>query len=52
MLTISETGGWSPQPPVLYARAEKMMMAAPSPVAAGELDVTASVTITFELAPQ
>lgn len=52
MLTISETGGWSPQPPMLYARADKMMMAAPSPVAAGELDVNANVTITFELAPQ
>ncbi|WP_179504399.1 MULTISPECIES: SIMPL domain-containing protein [unclassified Sphingomonas] len=53
ILTISETGGWSPQPPMLYARADKMMMsAAPSPVAAGELDVSASVTITFELAPQ
>jgi uncharacterized protein YggE len=38
---------------VLYARAEKMMMsAAPSPVAAGELDINASVTMTFELAPQ
>jgi len=53
MLTISEAGGWSPQPPVLYARADKMMMAAaPSPVAAGELDVNAQVTMTFELAPQ
>ena len=52
ILTISETGGWSPQPPVLYARAEKMMAgSAPSPVAAGELDVTASVTVTFEMAP-
>jgi uncharacterized protein YggE len=38
---------------VLYARADKMMMAAaPSPVAAGELDVNAQVTMTFELAPQ
>jgi uncharacterized protein YggE len=53
VLTISEAGGWSPQPPVLYARADKMMMAAaPSPVAAGELDVNAQVTMTFELAPQ
>lgn len=52
VLTISETGGYSPAPPMLYARAEKMMAAAaPSPVAAGELDLTASVTITFELAP-
>lgn len=53
VLTISEAGGYSPQPPMLYARADKMMMAspAPSPVAAGELDLTAQVTITFELAP-
>jgi uncharacterized protein YggE len=52
VLTISESGGWSPPAPVLYARADKMMaMAAPSPVAAGELDVGASVTVTYELAP-
>jgi uncharacterized protein YggE len=52
ILSISETGGWSPPQPMLYARAEKMMAAAPSPVAAGEMDVSASVTIAFELAPQ
>lgn len=52
VLTISENGGWSPPAPVLYARADKMMAAAaPSPVAAGELDVGASVTVTYELAP-
>lgn len=52
VLTISESGGWSPPAPVLYARADKMMAAAaPSPVAAGELDVGASVTVTYELAP-
>ncbi|WP_333837602.1 SIMPL domain-containing protein [Novosphingobium sp.] len=53
VLTISEAGGYSAQPPMLYARADKMMMSspAPSPVAAGELDLTAQVTITFELAP-
>ena len=52
VLTISESGGWSPPAPVLYARADKMMAAAaPSSVAAGELDVGASVTVTYELAP-
>ncbi|BEV00679.1 SIMPL domain-containing protein [Novosphingobium olei] len=54
VLTINESGGWSPQP-VLFARAEKMMDAAPpappSPVAAGELEMRANVTVTYELAP-
>ncbi|MCW1384459.1 SIMPL domain-containing protein [Novosphingobium sp. KCTC 2891] len=53
VLTISESGGWSPQP-VMFARAEKMMDAAPpapSPVAAGELEIRANVTVTYELAP-
>lgn len=52
VLTISEAGGWQPPVPVMYARAEKMMAAAaPSPVAAGELDLSANVTVTYELAP-
>ena len=49
ILTISESGGYAPQPMVMFARAEKMMAAAPSPVAAGEVQVAASVTVTFEL---
>ena len=49
ILTISEGGGYSPQPMVMYARAEKMMAGAPSPVAAGEVQVGANVTVTFEL---
>jgi len=50
ILTISEGGGYSPQPMVMYARAEKMMASgAPSPVAAGEVQVGANVTVTFEL---
>lgn len=50
ILTISESGGFSPQPMVMYARAEKMMAgAAPSPVSAGEVQVGANVTVTFEL---
>ncbi len=50
ILTISEGGGYSPQPMVMYARADKMMAgAAPSPVSAGELQIGANVTVTFEL---
>jgi uncharacterized protein len=52
ILTISESGGYAPQPPVMYARAMKAdMMAEPTPVAAGEVSMTASVTVLFELAP-
>jgi len=50
ILTISEAGGYAPQPMMVYARAEKMMAsAAPSPVSAGELQIGANVTVTFEL---
>jgi hypothetical protein len=50
ILTISEGGGYSPQPIVMYARAEKVMAdAAPSPISAGELQIGANVTVTFEL---
>lgn len=50
ILTISESGGYSPRPPVVYARA--MEASAPdTPVQAGEVSLTSSVTVTFELAP-
>ncbi|MFM9935742.1 MAG: SIMPL domain-containing protein [Novosphingobium sp.] len=49
ILTISEGGGYSPQPQIMYARAEKMMASAPSPISAGELQIGANVTVTFEL---
>ena len=50
ILTISEGGGYAPQPMVMYARADAMMAkAAPSPVSAGELQIGANVTVTFEL---
>lgn len=52
MLSISESGGYSPPMPVMYARAEAAgMAAAPPPIAAGQVELTASVTILFELAP-
>jgi uncharacterized protein YggE len=49
ILTISESGGYAPQPMVMFARADAMMAKAPSPVAAGEVQVGANVTVTFEL---
>ncbi len=52
ILTISESGGYAPQPQVMYARAAMAdMSAAPTPVAAGEVSMTSSVTVLFELAP-
>ena len=52
VLSISESGGYVPQPPVMYARAAMAEMAAPTPVAAGEVSLSASVSVLFELAPQ
>jgi hypothetical protein len=48
ILTIAESGGYSQPMPVMYARAA-MADSAPAPVAAGEVSLTASVTVTFEL---
>lgn len=51
IVSISEGGGYSPQPmPVLYAKMA-MADAAPTPVAPGEVGLTASVSVQFELAP-
>ena len=51
ILTISESGGYVPQPQVMYTRAAMADSAAPTPVAAGEVSMTSSVTVLFELAP-
>ena len=53
ILSISEGGGYVPQPPVMYARAAMADMAgsAPTPMAAGEVSLQSSVTVLFELAP-
>lgn len=52
ILSISESGGYSPQPPVMYARAAMADMSGGStPVAAGEVSMNANVTVLFELAP-
>ena len=51
VLTINENGGYSPPRPVMYAKMAMADMAAPSPVAAGEVSLATSVTVLFELAP-
>lgn len=52
ILSISENGGWSPPQPVMYRMAA--MEAAPPPappVQAGELQLTITVSVQFELQP-
>lgn len=52
ILSISESGGWSPPQPVMYrAKAMDMAEAAPSPVQAGELQMSVNVNVQFELVP-
>lgn len=52
ILSISENAGWAPpQPPVLFARAEMASAPKSSPVAAGELEMTVTVNVSYELAP-
>jgi uncharacterized protein YggE len=51
VLSIAENGGWAPpQPPMLFARADKAMAQSASPVAAGELEMTVTVNVSYELA--
>ena len=50
ILSISESGGYNPGPPVIYARMAADS-AQSSPVAAGEIQLNANVTVLFELAP-
>ena len=53
ILSISENGGWAPppQPPIMFARAEMASAPKASPVAAGELEMTVTVNVSYELAP-
>ena len=52
ILAISESGGYMPQPPVMYARAAMADgMEKSTPVAAGEVSLTSTVTVLFELVP-
>ena len=49
VLSVSESGGWSPPRPVaMYARAD---MAAAPPVAVGQVEANITVSVQFELAP-
>lgn len=51
ILSIAESGSYSPE---IRAKSDMIMVSAaraPAPVAAGELDVTAQVSVRFELAP-
>ena len=54
IVSISESGGYYGPPQVMFARGEAMMASAPpppAPVQPGELQLTANVTVLFELAP-
>lgn len=52
ILSISENGGYYAAPQVAFMKAQRDSAGAPPPpVAAGELQVTANVTVLFELAP-
>ncbi|MFM5924655.1 MAG: SIMPL domain-containing protein [Novosphingobium sp.] len=50
IVSISESGGYSPPQPV-YAMAKMADAAAPTPVAAGEVEAQVSLSVQFELAP-
>ena len=52
ILSISESGGYYPQPPVMYAKGMTADAAsAPTPVSAGEVSLNANLSVLFELAP-
>ncbi|MDE2436103.1 MAG: SIMPL domain-containing protein [Sphingomonadales bacterium] len=50
IVSISESGGYSPPMPVMYAKAA-MADSAPTPVAPGEVETSVNVAVQFELAP-
>ncbi len=51
-ITINESGGSFPPPRPMYARGEMMMAAsAPVPVAAGEDELSVTVSVVYELKP-
>ena len=54
ILSISESGGYYGPPPVAFARMESAVpiSAPPPPVAPGELQLTANVTVLYELSPR
>ncbi len=50
IISISESGGYAPPRPMMYAM-KAMADSAPTPVAAGEVELNINVTVQFELAP-
>lgn len=52
IVSISEGGGYTPPMPVMYARAAAADMGGgPTPVQAGQVELSAGVNVLFELAP-
>jgi len=54
IVSISESGGWSPPQPVMYRMAANEAAPPappPAPIQAGELRMTVNVTVQFELQP-
>ena len=56
ILSISESGGYYGPPPVVFAQAERGGVGAPpppppAPIQPGEMQMTTSVTVLYELAP-
>ncbi|MCZ8173515.1 MAG: SIMPL domain-containing protein [Novosphingobium sp.] len=51
IVAISEAGGFIPPMPAIYAKAEIAPGSAPTPISAGEVALTATVSVQFELAP-
>ena len=51
ILSISESGGYAPQPMMMNTRAMASDAGGAPPVAAGEVSLNTSVTVQFELAP-
>jgi uncharacterized protein len=51
IVSISEGGGYAPQPKFGLMEARAADASAPTPIAAGEVEAQVSVTVQFELAP-
>lgn len=51
ILSISESGGWSPPQPVMYRMAAQDAASSAPPVQSGELQMRVNVTVQFELVP-
>lgn len=49
IVSISETGGWAPPIPMPMYRAEAMSASAAPPIAPGEMNLSVTVNVTYEL---